>query len=119
MFGASKLETIFYVLVAEAKRLIRHEKGLVEERDAAAARAFAWGCIQNMQEIATAVGMDASDIWLANKYRSVGSDLEDNILLAAAQRSHADYVVTWDAQLLRTPVARTADPVQLCAVLSM
>ena len=93
------------------------EKGAVGEQDAAAARAFAWGCVQNMRCLATAVGVDESDIWLASKYRSISPDLEDNVLLAAAQRSDADYVVSWDAGVLRTPVVRTADPAQMLALL--
>lgn len=117
LYGASKLESMFYILNAEAKRLIRREKEFVGESDALAARAFAWGCMHNIRSLATAVGMDESDIWLASKYRSISSDLEDNVLLAAAQRSSADYVVTWDAGVLRAPVVRSADPVQMLALL--
>lgn len=119
LYGASKLETIFYVLLAEVKRMVRLEKGQVDESDALAARAFAWGCIQNMREFASAVGMDESDIWLASKYRPMDPDFEDNVLLAAAQRSGADYVVTWDSGLLRTPIARTATPTQMREMLSI
>lgn len=119
LYGASKLETVFYVLAAEAKRLVRLEKGQVGEHDALAARAFAWGCIENMRSFATAVGVDESDIWLASKYRSINPDLEDNVLLAAAQKSGAEYVVTWDAGVLRTPIAKTADPIQMQTLLSL
>lgn len=119
LYGASKLESIFYVLIAEVKRMVRHEKGQVGESDALAARAFAWGCLQNMQDIATAVGMDESDIWLAGKYKSLCPDFEDNVLLAAAQRCGADYVVTWDIELLHTPIAKTADPTKMRAVLKL
>lgn len=71
LYGASKLETIFYVLVAEAKRMIRAEKGGVRDADAASARAFAWGCLQNMRDFATAVGVDEADLWLASDRKSV------------------------------------------------
>lgn len=117
LYGASKIETVFYVLLAEAKRLVRLEKGQIGESDALAARAFAWGCVENMRSFAAAVGVDESDIWLANKYRSFNPDLEDNVLFAAAKRSGADYVVTWDSGVLRTPVAKTADPIQMQALL--
>lgn len=119
LYGASKLETVFYVLVAEAKRMIRTEKGSVDEADAASARAFAWGCLENIRGFATAVGMDEADLWLASKYRSVGSDFEDNVLLAAAQRAGADYLVTWDTVLLRTPTVRTATPTQMLALFDL
>lgn len=119
LYGASKLETIFYVLVAEAKRMIRAEKGGVRNADAASARAFAWGCLQNMRDFATAVGVDEADLWLASKYRSVSSDFEDNVLIAAAQRANADYLVTWDAALLRTPIVRTATPLEMLALIDL
>ena len=62
-------------------------------------RAFAWGCIESIRELGTAVGVDTADLWLASKYRSIGSDFEDNVLLAAAKRSNADFIVTWDRVL--------------------
>ena len=119
LYGASKLETVFYVLVAEAKRLVRAERGAVSETDAASARAFAWGCLENIRSCATAVGVDEADLWLASKYRSVGPDFEDNVLLAAAQRANADYLVTWDAALLRKPTVRTATPTEMLALIDL
>ena len=119
LFGASKLETVFSVLTAEVKRMIRREKGIVEESDAAAVRAFAWGCVENIRSYATAIGMDDSDLWLASKYRSINSDLEDNVLLAAAQRADVDYVVTWDKDVLRIPVIKGANPAQMRELLKL
>ena len=119
LYGASKLETVFCVLVAEAKRMVRAEKGVVSEADAASARAFAWGCLENIRSFATAVGVDEADLWLASKYRSVSPDFEDNVLLAAAQRANADYLVTWDAALLRTPTVRTATPTEMLALIEL
>lgn len=119
LYGASKLESMFYVLVAEAKRLVQAEKGAVSETDAAAARSFAWGCVENVRSCATAVGVDEADIWLASKYRAFGADFEDNMLLASAHRAQADYLVTWDKVLLRAPTVRTATPTDMRIVLSL
>ncbi len=119
LYGASKLESMFYVLAAEMKRIIRAEKGALSDADALAARAFAWGCVENIRELATSVGLNEGDLWLASKYRSVSPDLEDNVLLAAAKRVNADYLVTWDAALLRTPVVRTATPSEMREVLKL
>lgn len=119
MYGASKLETVFYVLSAEVKRVTRMQLGAVSERDALCAQEFAWGCVNNLCGIATAVGVDQGDLWLARRYRVYHADLEDNVLLAAAQRSEADYVVTWDKGLLRdaTAVVRAVTPRTMLAVL--
>lgn len=59
-----------------------------------------------MCEIATAVGCDQSDVWLARKRRRLHGDFEDNLVLSAADRAKADLFVTNDEQLLRhAPVA--------------
>lgn len=119
LFGASKLETLFFVIRADTKRVIRADKGEVSVQDAEFALRFAWGCIDNISEIATAVGIDASDLRLARKYRVYHSDFEDNVLLAAANRAEADYLVTWDEQLLRNaaPLIRAVTPTVMLTVL--
>ena len=67
---------------------------------------YAAACVANMDEIATAVGADSSDVWLARKYQRIHTDFEDCMVLAAAQRAKADYLVTSDETLLRhAPVA--------------
>ena len=120
LYGASKLETVFYVLVAEAKRMVRTEKGAVSETDAAFARAFAWGCLENIRSFATTVGVDEADRPVACvKMPLLGPDFEDNVLLATAQRANADYLVTWDAALLRTPTVRTATPTEMLTLIDL
>lgn len=85
---------MLYVLENEFKRAARRELGSVDEHVAAAAKKAALGCMRNMSEIATAVGADASDAWLANKYLSMHLDFEDNLVLAACRRAQVDYLVT-------------------------
>lgn len=119
LYGASKLESIFYVLIAEVKRAVRAEKGTLGESDVAAIRSFAWGCVENIRSCATAVGVDEADIWLAEKYRSLCLDLEDNLVFAAAKRAQADYVVSWDQTLLGSPLAKTATPVEMSRILAL
>lgn len=78
----------------------------LSEGQAGAISAYAAACVANMDEIATAVGADSSDVWLARKYRRIHADFEDCMVLAAAQRAKADYLVTSDEALLRhAPVA--------------
>jgi predicted nucleic acid-binding protein len=45
--------------------------------------------------------------------------LEDNVLLASAHRSEADYVVTWDEALLRdaSALVRAVTPTTMLTVL--
>lgn len=60
----------------------------------------AWACVQNMGAISTAVGIDASDLWLAEKYRAIHGDIDGNLAVAAARRSNASILVTNDAALI-------------------
>ena len=74
-------------------------------------QSFAWGVVDNMQEVATPVGMDYSDVYLATKWRRMDGDLEDNLVRAAAKRAKVDLVVTWDKGMLAKAVVPTLTPV--------
>lgn len=80
---------------------MRQEKGELAEEDAAAVAEIAWGMVNHLREEAVAVGADQADMWLACKYRSVHEDFEDNLVIAAAQRSGAAYLVTNDERLVK------------------
>lgn len=106
LYPAVALKDVFYLTAAAVKYDIRQQKGELTSCDAAAAAEIAWACVNNMREIATAVGADESDAWLACKLRSVHADLEDNLVIAAAQRANATYLVTNDEALIKhAPVA--------------
>ena len=89
---------VFYLAFIDVKRLLCGQGS--DELVAKAARSTAWEYVNGMQEIATAVGADNSDVWLASKWESLHGGIEDNLVLAAAKRAQADYVVTSDRQLL-------------------
>ena len=101
LFPAPILKDVFYLLGLEYKRQVRADKGRLSQADAATINELAWGCVQNMREVATAVGTDDTDLWLACKYKALSTDLEDNIILAAAKRCNADLLVTFDESLIR------------------
>ena len=69
-FAVSSLKDVYYALSSALKRQSRAVHGALSEVDARAAEAYAWACVQNMQEIATPVAVDASDVWLAGKFRA-------------------------------------------------
>lgn len=92
---------LFYLVCASLKRAVRQEKGELAEEDAAAVAEIAWGMVNHLREEAVAVGADQADMWLACKYRGVHEDFEDNLVIAAAQRSGAAYLVTNDEQLVK------------------
>lgn len=106
LYPVGSIKDVYYILCATAKREFRAMYGELTEVAARAAEGFAWGCVQSMRSVATAVGADESDLWLAEKNHEVQPDLEDDLVIAAAQRSGADLLVTSDRGLLQhAPVA--------------
>ena len=101
LYPASIAKDLFFLVEKDVKEKTRQEKDCLTVPDALAARAVAWGCLENMREMGTAIGCDEADLWLACKLRGLHSDFEDNLVLAAAERAHADFIVTDDEQLLR------------------
>ena len=109
------IKDVFFLIQAGLKRLKR-ESGPLSEADAEAIREAGWGCVQNMREFACSVGADESDIWIACRHRALTRDLEDNLVIAAAQRAHARLLVTNDAYLLKhapVPALSAADALVL------
>ena len=92
--------TLFYLIQQAMKQASRIENGSLNQSDVQSINETAWACIENMAEIGVPVGADASDFWIARKYRAIHADLEDNLVLAAAERAQADYLVTSDKSLL-------------------
>lgn len=114
LYPARIMGDVFYKVRLEAKRWLRTSRFGDGEELARACRDHAWDCVQDMHELATAVGTDESDVWLALKYRGVHEDLEDDFVLAAADRARVDYLVTSDAQLARKARVATGTPLELC-----
>ena len=93
--------TVFYLVQQGMKQIARADSNEVSQEHAKAISLSAWACIDNMAELGAPVGADASDFWVARKLRSVHPDLEDNFVLAAAERAQVDYLVTGDEALLK------------------
>lgn len=116
LYAASSAKDVYCILGEREKRRMRAEGVEVTASIASAINEYSWGCLSAMDEIATVVPVDQSDFWLASKYRSIHADFEDDLVLAAAERSGADYLVTGDEVLLRrSPVAALA-PCDLLAL---
>ena len=114
LYAVTTAKDLFFMIDRLVKKQIRDSGDIVSDADAQSIQQLAWACIDHLEENATAVGMDMSDVWLAKKLRSIHSDLEDNLVLAAAERSKADLLVTTDESLLKhSPVlAKTPSQAQ-------
>lgn len=105
-YAVSSVKDVYYIVASEHKRLERAAEGSLGKGAVAAANAAAWGCVNALQEMACAVPLDHTDVWMASKQRVLHADFEDDLFIAAALRAKADYLVTNDERLLRhCPVA--------------
>ncbi|WP_417118893.1 type II toxin-antitoxin system VapC family toxin [Olsenella phocaeensis] len=116
-FSVSSAADIFYLLKTEFKICSRRADGELTESAAFAATNAAWACVRNMRQLAMPVGLDASDCWYADKLQVVHPDFEDDLIMAAAQRIHASYLVTEDKALIQNAVVPCASPDRLLSLL--
>lgn len=106
LYAATTTKDLYYIICNSFKQSMRSDDGTLTEQASTTAREIAWGCLNALTELATAVGCDNSDVQLARMQRCVHQDYEDNLVIAAAVRSSADMLVTNDAALLKhVPVA--------------
>jgi predicted nucleic acid-binding protein len=117
LYPARILGDVFYKVRLEAKRWVASATTGSAEAKALACRDHAWDCINDLCELGQAVGMDEADVWLARKYRAVHEDLEDNFVLAAADRAQVDYLVSSDVRLLRKARVPAVAPAELLRIL--
>lgn len=118
LYAARAIVDVHYVITRTFKQMVREEREIVSEADALAIAEIAWGCVDNLCDVATAVGVDNSDVWLARKYRALHDDFEDNFVLAAAERANADFIVTSDRQLLCKATVAALSPKDMLALLN-
>ncbi len=107
LYPTACAKDVYYLIVQSLKHLERKEHGELTDSESKAIDELAWGCVTNMREVATAVGMDQSDLWMAAKLRPLIGDLEDALVLASGMRVDADYLVTSDKKLLSKAAVAT------------
>ena len=112
------LNDFYYLIQADLKRNTRNGKNL-SENEALAIRETAWACVEHLRTLATAIAADESDAWRACKYRPLTNDLEDNFVLAAAERAEVDFIVTNDRQLLQKATVNAYTPADAALMLQV
>lgn len=119
MYATTSIKDVFYLMGASLKQAARQERGVLSEGQARAIRATCWGIVEAMGELGTPVGADASDFWIARKFCTLHSDLEDNFVLAATQRVDVDVLVTNDEELIQHAPVCAMTARDACAYLEM
>ena len=101
MAALPSLKDCFFLVSLELKRIERSQRGMVSEQAANAIRKVAWSCVTSMRKLAYVVPADDTDVVEAAIMRTAHPDFEDNLVVAAALRAQADYLVTSDKSLAR------------------
>lgn len=117
LYPARAVCDLFYEIRRDAANWVRSSASEVSRDDLRACQDYAWACLEDLREMADAVAVDDSDIWVALRYRTLSEDLEGNFVLAAAQRSGADYLVTTDRVLLAKATVAALAPQDMLKVL--
>ena len=89
---------VYQKVRSDNKAWIRRSHELTQA-EAIGIKRLAWDRVNEMQEAATAVPTDFSDIYLACHFRDEHDDFEDTLVMAACQRAKANYLVTRDVAL--------------------
>lgn len=118
LYPSRSIMDVFYQVGLAYKKRIRKDGIELNDAWAHAINDQAWECVRTMRELAVVVGMDESDLWLAYKLRDLHPDLEDDLVLAAAERAQADFLVTNDQQLIAKSTVAALTPQDMLAVFS-
>ena len=105
--SSATMPDLFFLLCQETKRYLREHGKPVDELFAAAVRESAWSSVRNVMELSMIVPVGQNEALRAMTYRDLHDDFEDDLLLAAAARVDADYVVTSDRASTRPTCARS------------
>lgn len=99
-YAVVSMKDIYYLVGNYFKACSREENGGALPQDAAAAAEIAaWACLDEMDNLGTAIPADLMDIKAAFHEREVHRDFEDDLIISAARRAHADCLVTSDKKL--------------------
>lgn len=118
-YAATTSKDVFFLIKSELKRGIRASKGSISESEALTCSSLAWACLVNLTEIAVSSPIGEAQIWLAQHYRDLHDDYEDDLVLAAVETSKADYFVTNDKRLVGKSGAPSFTCLDMLAYLKM
>lgn len=115
--AATTAKDVHFFTCSTLKKAAREKGEAVDEAFALAENRLAWANLANMNEVSTLVGLDLSDFWVASKLSAFNGDIEDNLIMACAERAKADYIVTRDKGLLRRSTVCALAPEDATALL--
>lgn len=115
LYAPTTLKDVFLLV----PRILRREAQAAGELEGISFAPAAWACVRSMTEIAAAAPLTLPECDLAWMLRTRHPDLEDNLIIAAAETCNADYVVSYDRDLLEHFSPACITPEQACNLLSI
>lgn len=108
VYAAVSAKDVFYVV---PRQLRMAAKASGDDMPGISYLPYGWACIRSMTEMAVAATTGLPECDLAWMLRNQHGDFEDNLIIATAETCGADYVVTYDRQLIErfAPVCITPD----------
>lgn len=70
-----------------------------------------------MMTLATAVPLDTSDLVESHRLHQIHRGLEDNLVIAAVLRAHADFLVTNDTKIIKHALVPSLSPIDMLRLL--
>ncbi len=101
--AATSLKDLYYLLerfFKQEQRAAAGDGAAVDAKAASVARQIAWQCVDQTLEWATVANMGHAEAKVAWMLRGLHGDFEDDLILAAAENTDVDLVVTSDAALI-------------------
>ncbi len=96
LFAPTTLKDVFFLI----PRILRREALAAGQPEETSFTPVGWACVRTMTEIAVAAPLALPECDLAWMLRTRHGDLEDNLVIAAAETCNADYVVSYDRDML-------------------
>ena len=106
LVASTSVTDFAYIFESSAKRKLRSRGAEIDANNASIIHKSALTCINAITQSATIVASSHNDARMALKLCNVHSDYEDNVVVAAALRAKADFLVTDDEALRQhAPIA--------------
>lgn len=110
------LKDLYFLYQRERKKALRQAQGKLTPAQAEGIADHAWQIVKEVRQIVTFATLDAADVDYAIGLRPLHHDFEDDVILAAAHRVSADFLVTNDEKLRNHSPIRAYDPTTMYAV---
>ena len=117
LYALPSIKDVYYLIISNLKAQARNQGESITEENALAIEQYSWKCVENMMTLATAVPLDASDLMESRRLHQVHRDLEDNLVIAAALRANADYLVTNDMKIIKHALVPSLSPADMLHLL--